>query len=78
MCHFSFDIFEAIRLHNGQLKVGNRCYQLSNNVYVAGFGKAAMGMSTATEEILGPHIVRGIVSIPLHTKETFAKNTELR
>lgn len=36
-----------------------------SNVKVVGFGKAVLGMLTATERILGQHITEGVASVPL-------------
>lgn len=51
--------------NNGMcLEVDGRSYQLDNNVYVVGFGKAVSGMARAVDDILSQHIVTGIISIP--------------
>lgn len=47
-----------------QLKVRDRSFQLRQNVYLVGFGKAVMGMAAAAEELLGQHLVQGVISIP--------------
>ena len=36
---------------------------MSNNVYVAAFGKAVVGMVRALEDLIGDHIVEGVASI---------------
>lgn len=46
------------------LTVQEKKYELNHNVYVVGFGKAVLGMGRAVEDILGEHIVKGILSIP--------------
>ncbi|KAL8595219.1 hypothetical protein ACOMHN_043372 [Nucella lapillus] len=46
------------------LTVEDKSYKLHRNVYVVGFGKAVLGMARATEDILGEHVVSGILSIP--------------
>lgn len=47
-------------------------YKLNKNVYVVGFGKAVSGMARAVEDLVGQHIVRGVVSVPYGTKKLFA------
>lgn len=51
------------------LTVQDKKYKVDNNVYVVGFGKAVLGMARATENILGNHIVKGILSIPRGQQE---------
>ena len=46
------------------LTVKDKTYMMNHNVYVVGFGKAVLGMARATEDILGEHVVNGILSIP--------------
>ena len=57
-------ILGNISVSNNTLFVGERTYQLQNNVYVVGFGKAVLGMAVAVEELLISHIRKGILSIP--------------
>ncbi|XP_006892315.1 PREDICTED: glycerate kinase [Elephantulus edwardii] len=47
-----------------QLKVRDRSFQLRNNLYLVGFGKAVLGMAAAAEELLSRHLVQGVISIP--------------
>lgn len=47
-----------------QLKVRGRSFQLRQNLYLVGFGKAVLGMAAAAEELLGQHLVQGVVSVP--------------
>ena len=54
-------IVKAIQVEDGMLKVQGVSYPLRKNVYVAAFGKAVLGMIRAVEEIVGDHLVRGIV-----------------
>ncbi|XP_019483678.1 PREDICTED: glycerate kinase isoform X1 [Hipposideros armiger] len=49
---------------NGQLKVRDRSFQLRQNLYLVGFGKAVLGMAAAAEELLGQHLVQGVISVP--------------
>ncbi|XP_055985371.1 glycerate kinase [Sorex fumeus] len=48
----------------GQLKVRDRSFQLQRNLYLVGFGKAVLGMAAAAEELLGQHLVQGVISVP--------------
>ncbi|KAM6170243.1 glycerate kinase [Rhynchocyon petersi] len=47
-----------------QLKVRDRSFQLRSNLYLVGFGKAVLGMAAAVEELLGQHLVQGVISVP--------------
>ncbi|KAK2489418.1 hypothetical protein MC885_011351 [Smutsia gigantea] len=47
-----------------QLKVRDRSFQLRQNLYLVGFGKAVLGMAAAAEELLGQHLVQGVISVP--------------
>ncbi|XP_066101926.1 glycerate kinase [Saccopteryx bilineata] len=49
---------------SGQLKVRDRSFRLQQNLYLVGFGKAVLGMAAAAEELLGQHLVQGVISIP--------------
>lgn len=49
---------------SGQLKVRDRSFQLRQNLYLVGFGKAVLGMAAAAEELLGQHLVQGVISVP--------------
>ena len=46
------------------LTVDGRDYVVKRNVFVVGFGKAVLGMARVVEDLLGDHIIRGIISIP--------------
>ena len=46
------------------LTVGDQHYKLDKNVFVVGMGSAALGMAVKVEEILGKHVVGGVISIP--------------
>ncbi|XP_074139526.1 glycerate kinase isoform X3 [Sminthopsis crassicaudata] len=48
----------------GQMKVRDRNFQLHHNVYLAGFGKAVLGMAAVAEELLNDHLVQGVISVP--------------
>lgn len=47
-----------------KLKVRDRSFQLRQNLYLVGFGKAVLGMAAAAEELLGQHLVQGVISVP--------------
>lgn len=49
------------------LLVNGQNYTIRHNLYVIAFGKCVLGMVRAVQEILGPHIVRGIAIIPTGT-----------
>ncbi|CAK6435520.1 unnamed protein product [Pipistrellus nathusii] len=49
---------------SGHLKVRDRSFQLRQNLYLVGFGKAVLGMAAAAEELLGQHLVQGVISVP--------------
>ncbi|NXL58644.1 GLCTK kinase, partial [Chordeiles acutipennis] len=56
-----------------QLLVKGRAFPVKRNLYLVGFGKAVLGMATAAEEILGDHLVRGIISVPLGIQESLQR-----
>ncbi|XP_005092005.1 glycerate kinase [Aplysia californica] len=51
------------------LRVQQETYHLHRNVFVVGMGKAVLGMAKAVEDVLGDHIVTGIISIPRGLQE---------
>ncbi|KAM6159540.1 glycerate kinase isoform 2-T2 [Erethizon dorsatum] len=53
-----------------QLKVRDRRFQLQENLYLVGFGKAVLGMAAAVEELLGHHLVQGVISVPKGIRAT--------
>ena len=55
---------------SGQLKVRNRSFQLRQNLYLVGFGKAVLGMAAAAEQLLGKHLVQGVISVPKGIRAT--------
>lgn len=57
-------ITRALTVKDNTLHVGGREYELDNNVYVVGFGKAVAGMARAVEDQLHHHIIDGIISVP--------------
>ncbi|XP_004676148.1 PREDICTED: glycerate kinase [Condylura cristata] len=57
----------------GQLKVRDRSFQLRQNLYLVGFGKAVLGMAAAAEELLGHHLVQGVISVPRGIRATLER-----
>lgn len=56
-----------------QLLVSSRAFPLKRDLYLVGFGKAVLGMAAAAEEILGDHLVRGIINVPLGIQESLQR-----
>lgn len=54
-----------VKLQENKLLVCDKQYELKNNCYVVGFGKAMLNMAGEVESILGSHLVRGVVSVPV-------------
>ncbi|KAL8595220.1 hypothetical protein ACOMHN_043373 [Nucella lapillus] len=55
------------------LTVKDRTYTVKRNVFVVGFGKGVVGMAQVVEELLGEHIIRGILSVPTGAKDDYQK-----
>ncbi|XP_043934851.1 glycerate kinase [Protopterus annectens] len=51
------------------LTVCEKRFHIHKNVYLVGFGKAVLGMAAAAEDILGPHLVSGVISVPYGIQE---------
>ncbi|XP_053891732.1 glycerate kinase isoform X1 [Malaclemys terrapin pileata] len=47
-----------------RLVVRDRVFPVRRNLYLVGFGKAVLGMAAEAEEILGDHLIQGVVSVP--------------
>ncbi|XP_077133079.1 glycerate kinase [Ranitomeya variabilis] len=52
------------------LECGGKQIPLENNLYLVGFGKAVLGMAAAVEQIVGKHLVEGVISVPRGIEET--------
>ncbi|XP_069822701.1 glycerate kinase [Dendropsophus ebraccatus] len=52
------------------LECGGRTFPLEKNLYLVGFGKAVLGMAAAVEQIVGNHLVEGVISIPQGMEES--------
>ncbi|KAF0300296.1 Glycerate kinase [Amphibalanus amphitrite] len=55
----------TLRRTGDRLTVAGRQYELNHNVYLVGAGKAVLAMARAAEEALRPHLVRGVLSVPV-------------
>ncbi|NWW16655.1 GLCTK kinase, partial [Falcunculus frontatus] len=53
-----------------QLLVRGQAFPVKRDLYLVGFGKAVLGMAAAAEEILGDHLTRGIINVPLGIQES--------
>ncbi|NXU12179.1 GLCTK kinase, partial [Pardalotus punctatus] len=56
-----------------QLLVKGQAFPLKRDLYLVGFGKAVLGMAAAAEEILGDHLTRGIINVPLGIQESLRR-----
>ncbi|NXK59059.1 GLCTK kinase, partial [Sylvietta virens] len=56
-----------------QLLVKGQAFPVKKDLYVVGFGKAVLGMAAAAEEILGDHLTRGIINVPLGIQESLQR-----
>ncbi|XP_040263385.1 glycerate kinase [Bufo bufo] len=52
------------------LECGGKAFSLEKNLYLVGFGKAVLGMAAAVEQIVGRHLVEGVISIPRGMEES--------
>ncbi|XP_043261688.1 glycerate kinase-like [Colletes gigas] len=57
-------IINKVKFKDGILQVGDQSFELKENVYLVGFGKAVMNMSIVLEHMLGNYLKKGIVSVP--------------
>ncbi|NXD00068.1 GLCTK kinase, partial [Certhia familiaris] len=56
-----------------QLLVKGQAFPVKRDLYLVGFGKAVLGMAAAAEEILGDHLTRGIINVPLGIQESLQR-----
>ncbi|NWX54038.1 GLCTK kinase, partial [Promerops cafer] len=56
-----------------QLLVKGQAFPVKRHLYLVGFGKAVLGMAAAAEEILGDHLTRGIINVPLGIQESLQR-----
>ncbi|XP_063283556.1 glycerate kinase [Pelobates fuscus] len=52
------------------LECGGIEFSLNRNLYLVGFGKAVLGMAASVEQILGKHLLEGVISIPRGMEES--------
>ncbi|NWU04360.1 GLCTK kinase, partial [Urocynchramus pylzowi] len=55
------------------LLVKGQAFAVKRGLYLVGFGKAVLGMAAAAEEILGDHLTRGIINVPLGIQESLQR-----
>ncbi|XP_072136882.1 glycerate kinase [Mobula birostris] len=58
-------IKDNVSMEGERLLIQRQSFRVHKNVHLAGFGKAVMGMAAAVEQILGDHLVKGVISVPL-------------
>uniref|UniRef100_A0A8D0BRK7 Glycerate kinase n=2 Tax=Salvator merianae TaxID=96440 RepID=A0A8D0BRK7_SALMN len=56
------------------LVLHGRPFELKRNLYLVGFGKAVLGMAAAAEDILGDHLIQGVISVPQGIQETLQQS----
>ncbi|NXJ64696.1 GLCTK kinase, partial [Rostratula benghalensis] len=56
-----------------RLLVKGQAFPVKRHLYLVGFGKAVLGMAAAAEEILGDHLVQGIINVPLGIQESLQR-----
>lgn len=56
-----------------RLLVKDQAFPVKRDLYLVGFGKAVLGMAAAAEEILGDHLTRGIINVPLGIQESLQR-----
>ena len=59
------------------LCVVDREYELQKNVKLIAAGKAVGGMVRAVQDLIGDHIIKGVVSLPLGYRDTFKTRDDL-
>ncbi|XP_043507157.1 glycerate kinase-like isoform X1 [Frieseomelitta varia] len=63
-------MLNKVKFKDGILYAGDQSFQLKENVYLVGFGKAVMGMAVILEHMLGYHLKKGVVSVPSASTES--------
>ncbi|KAI8781617.1 glycerate kinase [Biomphalaria glabrata] len=69
-------MIENVLLYNqttSTLNLHNRQYKINKNVFIVGFGNSVLGMARVVEDMLGEHVVTGIISIPSGLKQETVK-----
>ncbi len=55
-----------------ELKVADLTFPLNHNCYLVGFGKAVYGMAVEIENIVGNHLQKGIISVPVGYRDAIS------
>uniref|UniRef100_A0A8C5WIH7 Glycerate kinase n=1 Tax=Leptobrachium leishanense TaxID=445787 RepID=A0A8C5WIH7_9ANUR len=69
----------SLRVRDGSdgssvLECGGLELALNRNLYVVGFGKAVLGMAAALEQIVGRHLLQGVISVPRGLEESLKQS----
>nr|CAB3264812.1 glycerate kinase-like [Phallusia mammillata] len=67
-------VLQKLDRKRNTLFLGEYGHVLDKNVYVIGFGKAVCGMCRALQQIIGDHIVSGVISVPSGLPNNLRKN----
>jgi glycerate-2-kinase len=67
-------VYNALQIEGSQLSLSKQRINLkkTNGVYLVGAGKATGRMAEAVEEILGDHIIDGIIIVPPNTSKDYS------
>ncbi|KAJ8933897.1 hypothetical protein NQ318_008689 [Aromia moschata] len=66
-------IDNEVKLQSRHLLVREQRYPLHKPCYMVGFGKAVLSMATAMERVLGDHLKKGVVTVPVGIFEKYEK-----
>ena len=66
-----------LRIGGTSLHVEGREYKLRHNVKLIAAGKAVGGMVRAVQDLIGDHILSGVVSLPIGYRNTFVGSKDL-
>ncbi|CAK9803628.1 Glycerate kinase [Anthophora plagiata] len=69
-------IADKVKFKDRVLYVENESFELKENIYLVGFGKAVMGMALVLEHMLGDYLKKGIISIPSASTEGMWKSED--
>lgn len=74
-----YQLLKSALFYNGGnvLCVGDREYKLQQNVKLIAAGKAVGGMVRAVQDLIGDHIIKGVVSLPQGYRDTFKHRLDL-
>jgi len=65
---------KCIARHGDMIFFGEKFHVLNHNVHVVGFGKAVSGMYSKVYEMIGDHIVNGVLSVPVSLQDDLNKS----